>query len=98
MRFRFKAFGLHFLASSVALSSTLGALYFGWYRWPGWYLTDVVTVVAVLVGVDIVLGPLLTLIVARSSKPRRELTRDIAMIVVVQLCALGYGTVSLWSG
>jgi hypothetical protein len=98
MKFRFKAFGLHLLASSVALSSILGALYFGWYRWPGWYLTDVVHVVMVMAGVDIVLGPLLTLIVARSSKPRRELMRDIAMIVAVQLCALVYGTVSLWSG
>jgi hypothetical protein len=98
MKFRFKAFGLHLLASSVALSSILGALYFGWYRWPGWYLTDVAHVVMVMAGVDVVLGPLLTLVIARSSKPRRELTRDIAMIVTVQLCALVYGTVSLWNG
>ena len=41
MKLRFKAFGLHLLGSTVALSSILGALYFGWYRWPGWYLTDV---------------------------------------------------------
>ena len=73
-------------------------LYFGWYRWPGWYLTDVVHVVMVMVGVDIVLGPLLTLIIARSDKPRRVLARDIAVIVAVQLCALVYGTTSLWSG
>jgi hypothetical protein len=98
MKFRIKAFGLHLLASSVALSSILGALYFGWYRWPGWYLTDVAHVVIVMVSVDIVLGPLLTLIVARSSKPRRVLARDIAVIVAVQLCALVYGTTSLWSG
>jgi hypothetical protein len=98
VRFRLKAFGLHLLASSAALSSILGILYFGWYRWPGWQLTDVAHVVLVLVGVDVVLGPLLTLIVARSSKPRRELTRDIALIVAVQLCAMAYGTVSLWNG
>ncbi len=98
MNFRFKAFGLHLFASSIALSSILGTLYFGWYRWPGWYLTGVSRVVMVMAGVDIVLGPLLTLIIARSSKPRRELTRDIAMIVAVQLCALVYGTASLWNG
>jgi hypothetical protein len=98
MRFRLKAFGLHLLASSCALSLILGTLYFGWYRWPGWYLADVVRVVIVMAGVDIVLGPLLTFIIARSSKPRRELVRDISMIVVVQLCALIYGTASLWSG
>ena len=51
-----------------------------------------------MVGVDVVIGPLLTFVIARSSKPRRELIRDIAMIVVVQLCALVYGTVSLWNG
>jgi hypothetical protein len=98
MKFRFKAFGLHLLASSVALSGILGTLFFGWYRWPGWHLTDVASVVMVMVGVDIVLGPLLTFVIARSSKPRRELTRDIAVIVAVQLCALVYGTVSLWNG
>jgi hypothetical protein len=98
MRFRFKAFGLHLLASSIALSTILGSLYLGWYRWPAWLLTDVTHVVIVLVGVDVVLGPTLTFIIARSSKTRRELTRDIAVIVVVQLCALVYGTASLWNG
>jgi hypothetical protein len=98
MGFRLKAFGLHLLASTVGLSSILGALYLGWYRWPGWHLADVVHVVIVMAGVDIVIGPLLTFVIARSTKPRRELTRDIAMIVAVQLCALIYGAVSLWHG
>jgi hypothetical protein len=98
MKFRFKASGLHFLASSVALSTILGSLYLGWYSWPGWVLTNVARVVMVMVGVDVVLGPTLTFIIARASKPRRELTRDIGVIVAMQLCALGYGTVSLWNG
>jgi hypothetical protein len=98
MKFRLKALGLHLLASSTALSLILGSLYIGWYRWPGWYLADVAHVVIVMVGVDVVLGPTLTFIVARSTKPRRELARDIAMIVTVQLVALIYGTVSLWNG
>jgi hypothetical protein len=98
MKFRFKAFGLHLLASTVALSTILGSLYLGWYHWPGWHLADVSQVVPVMIGVDIVVGPLLTFVIARSSKPRRELARDIAMIVAVQLIALIYGTVSLWNG
>jgi len=98
MKFRLKALGLHLLASTVALSSILGTLYLGWYRWPGWHLADVVHVVMVMVGVDVVLGPLLTFTIARSTKPRRVLTRDIAVIVAVQLVALVYGTVSLWHG
>ncbi|MGB6354564.1 MAG: hypothetical protein WBF21_11340 [Steroidobacteraceae bacterium] len=98
MRFRLKALGLHLSASACVLSLILGALYFGWYYSPGWRLTDVAHVVIVMVGVDVVVGPLLTFIVARASKPRRELARDISMIVFVQLCALTYGSVSLWDG
>jgi hypothetical protein len=98
MRFRLKAFSLHLLSSATALTLILGSLYFGWYRWPGWHLTDVTTVVLVMVSVDIVLGPTLTFIVASKNKTRRVLTRDIGIIVVVQLCALIYGSVSLWNG
>jgi hypothetical protein len=98
MKFRLAAMGLHLLASCVALTVILGGLYLGWYRWPGWYLADVVQVSTVLAGVDLVAGPLLTFIIASSVKPRRALMRDIAVIVTVQLVALVYGTVSLWNG
>jgi hypothetical protein len=98
MGFRLKAFGWHLTASALALTVILGTLYAGWYRWPGWYLADASQVVLVLASVDLVLGPLLTLVIASSKKPRRELVRDISIIAVVQLCALGYGTASLWNG
>jgi hypothetical protein len=98
MRFRLKALGLHLLASTVALSLIVGSLYLGWYHWPGWYLADVTQVVLVMMGVDVVVGPLLTFVIANKNKPRRELTRDIAMIVAVQLVALIYGSASLWNG
>ena len=44
------------------------------------------------------MGPLLTFVIASPRKPRRVLARDIAVIIVVQLLALGYGTRSLWNG
>jgi hypothetical protein len=98
MKFRLKAFGLHLLASTTVLALTLGALYVGWYHWPGWYLADVLRVVAVMIGVDVVIGPLLTLIIANINKSRRELARDISIIVAMQIVALTYGTSQLWSG
>ena len=98
MRFRLKAFGLHLLGSCVVLTLVLGTLYFGWYRWPGWFLADALPVVMVLAGVDLALGPLLTFVIAQEAKPRRALARDVAIIVAVQLCALVYGAVSLWHG
>jgi len=98
MRFRAKAFGLHLTGSACALALILGGLYLGWYRWPGWYLSSVLHVVGIVVMVDLVIGPTLTLIIANPNKPRRELTRDIGMIVAVQLAALIYGASTLWSG
>ena len=98
MNFRLKAFSLHLLASASVLTLILGCLYFGWYRWPGWYLTDVTRVVLVMICVDVVLGPTLTLIIANQKKALRVLMRDIGIIVAVQLCALTYGSVSLWDG
>jgi hypothetical protein len=98
MRFRLKAFGLHLLASAGALTLIFGSLYLGWYRWPGWYLADVSLVVLVMAGVDLVVGPMLTFVIANQLKPRRELARDITIIVAVQLVALIYGTASIWSG
>jgi hypothetical protein len=98
MRFRLKALGLHLLASALTLTVVVGTLYLGWYRWPGWYLADALPVVMVLAGVDVAVGPLLTFAIARSSKPRRELRRDVGVIVAMQLMALAYGTWSLWNG
>lgn len=98
MKFRLKAFSLHLLGSATALTLILGTLYFGWYRWPGWRLADVTQVVTVLIGVDLVVGPLMTMVIANSNKSRRELTRDIGIIVAVQICALIYGSGSLWNG
>jgi hypothetical protein len=98
MQFRLKAFALHLLSSATVLSLILGLLYFGWYRWPGWYLTDVTRVVLVMVCVDVALGPTFTFIVANKVKTRRVLTRDIGFIVVVQIGALIYGSALLWGG
>ena len=98
MRFRLKAFGLHLTGSACALSLILGGLYLGWYRWPGWYLTGVLHVLIIVALVDLGLGPTLTLIIANPRKPRRELARDIGIIVTVQIAALIYGAVTLWHG
>lgn len=98
MKFRFKAFGLHLLGSACVLALVLGALYLGWYRWPGWYLTGGFKIAAMMTGFDVILGPLLTLVIANPAKPRRELARDIGIIIGVQILAAGYGASTLWQG
>jgi hypothetical protein len=98
MRFRIKAFAVHISVSACVLALALGALYLGWYQWPGWYVTDLFHVTGILVGVDLTLGPLFTLLIASPKKPRRELARDIGVIAAVQLAALIYGVLTLWGG
>lgn len=96
--FRFKVSGLHLFASVSTLTLIIGALYLGWYAWPGWYLLGADNIVGILVLVDVGLGPLATLVVSSPVKPRKELRRDIAMIVLIQVVALGYGVGTLWTG
>ena len=82
MKFRFKAFGLHVLGSTclfllaarraVLRLVSLAGLVSG---------RRAQTIVLMMAGIDVVLGPLLTLVIANPNKPRRELARDIAIIV-----------------
>jgi hypothetical protein len=98
MKYRLKALGWHFCASIGLLLLMVGTLYLGWYRWPGWYLAGMLTVLPITVGVDAALGPLLTFIIASPSKPLGELARDISFIALMQLTALLYGGITLWHG
>ena len=44
-----------------------------------------------IVGVDVVCGPLLTLVIFNPGKPRDELLRDMALVAAIQVLALCYG-------
>jgi hypothetical protein len=64
-----------------------------WLWFPGDYLKTMggVTLLYLVLGCDVVLGPLLSLVVCDPAKPRRTLMIDYAVIVAVQLAALVYG-------
>jgi hypothetical protein len=94
---RVRAATIHLVASgSVAL--VCAALVFGlWY--PGAYraLSGGMGLFVLIVAIDLVLGPLLTLVVFNPRKGRSELTRDVGVIAIVQLVALGYGLFTMAS-
>ena len=48
-----------------------------------------------MVGVDVVCGPLLTLVLFNPAKSRRELRLDLSLVAVIQLAALAYGLYSI---
>lgn len=88
---RLKAAAIH-LAISLTLATTIGAiLYFLWFPPPYFVAAGANRLMLVLMGVDIAIGPLLTLLAANPSKPKRLLKLDLSIIAVLQALAFGYG-------
>lgn len=84
------------LLLSASLALIVAALVFGmWFPAPFREMLGSQQLFLLIVGVDVVCGPLLTLIVFNPAKPRGELRRDLALIGVIQLSALGYGVHAL---
>ena len=90
---RYRASLLHLGLSGAVVAAVLALVFLVWY--PDWSFSvaGAVTPVMILVGVDLVLGPLLTLIVYKEGKP--GLKFDLAFIAAVQLLALSYGSYTL---
>lgn len=90
-RFRLRAAAWHGLASlGLALLSALLVFIF-WYPAPYRVVSGGADLFLLLITVDVLLGPLLTLAVFDMRKPVAELARDLSVIAVIQLAALGYG-------
>lgn len=80
------------LSASALVAALAAALVFGlWYPAPYGALAGGFALFTLVVVVDVVCGPLLTLIVFNRRKPQAELVRDIGMIAVLQFAALAYG-------
>jgi hypothetical protein len=83
------------LVISAAVVALAALLVFGvWYPSPWRQLLGVAGVFGLVVGVDLVCGPLLTLVLANPKKSRKERRVDLSLVGAIQLIALAYG---LWS-
>lgn len=90
-----KAASKHLMLSVLVVLMS-AALVFGlWFPSPYEELAGGGTLFGLVVIVDVICGPLLTLVIFNELKPRRELVRDIAVIIALQLLALGYGLYSV---
>lgn len=91
---RAKAAALH-LALSLGVAALAALLVFGlWYPYPYRDSSGGRELFLLLVTVDVILGPLITLTVFNRKKPRSQLVRDLAVVGLIQLAALAYG---LWT-
>lgn len=89
MNFRLRCFSLHLLLSLVMAVLALSLVFLVWYPSPLDLALGVTSIFLMLLGIDVVLGPLLTLLVAKKNK--KTLKMDLLIIVVVQMAALLYG-------
>lgn len=85
-------FAFKHLAVSVLIAALCAALVFGvWYPYPYSQLAGGRELFTIVVTVDVIIGPLLSLVVFNPAKARRELWRDLGTIFAIQAAALGYG-------
>ena len=83
------------LGISLALATVVAVLVFGlWYPYSYREISGGRDLFMLLVAIDVVIGPLMTLVIFNRAKPRRELVLDLCVVGLLQLTALGYG---LWT-
>ena len=89
---RLRATLAHLVLSALVASSVAILVFRVWYPYPYSYISGGLDLFGILVGVDVTAGPLVTLVIFSPKKSRRERTLDMAVVVALQLGALGYGT------
>jgi len=91
---RLKATSLH-LCISIAIGLCAAVLMFWlWYPQPYRDISGGRDLFLLIIGVDIAIGPLITLAIFNNTKPKRELFMDLSIVAVLQITALTYG---LWT-
>lgn len=91
---RLRASGIHLSISLLIATLAAGLVFALWYPYPYREISGGRELFFIVVAVDVVLGPLITLAVFNRSKPRSELMRDLGVVGLIQLAALIYG---LWA-
>lgn len=86
---RFQAFGGHLLGSVLVGLCSAALVFLVWYPWPFSFATGVTAIFVLLLSVDVIIGPCITLIVFNPAK--KELKRDLTIVLLLQIGALLYG-------
>jgi len=94
---RWVAFATHFGLSLLIFLGLLGIIVFLWYPGALFAAAGGWQGIRIVVGVDLVIGPLLTMIVYNLAKPRRLLYRDLAIVGAIQLTCLVAGVAIVYT-
>src|SRR6185312_7708044 len=88
---RWKAATIHLAISSGLAAGISALLYFLWFPPPYFIAAGASRLIILLMGVDVCIGPLLTLLVVNPRKTGRLLRLDLSVIAIVQAIAFTYG-------
>lgn len=91
--FRFKCFFLHLFVSICIALVSITLVFCVWYPVPLAKSLGVSDIFLMMLAIDVILGPLLTLLVAKKGK--KTLKFDLLTISIIQLVALTYGLHSI---
>lgn len=93
---RIKAFFIHLAVSALIAFAIIGIVFYLWYPAPLHTAVGVTQIFLILLAVDVVLGPLLTLLVFKVGK--KTLIMDLTVIALLQVSALAYGLYTVAEG
>jgi hypothetical protein len=85
------ATAVHFVVTLLLAGIAAALIFLVWYPDPFQKMTGGTELFLLVVGCDLALGPLMSLVIFNSRKSRRELVIDYSVVGVVQLAALVYG-------
>ena len=88
--------GIHLIISACIALVAAAFIFTIWYPSPYSTIAGGLSLFVLLVSVDVVAGPALTFVAASPAKPRRELRRDLAVIVAIQILAFAYGVYTIF--
>lgn len=91
LRFALKLSSLHFLISCFIAALMALIVFKLWYPHPFDLMLGGLELFVIVCSVDVVCGPLMTLILANPKKSKRETVLDFSIIGLIQISALLYG-------
>jgi len=94
-REKFVATGIHFLVTLGFAACAAALIFLVWYPDPFETMIGGTELFLLVVGCDLALGPLVSLVIYNSRKSRLALITDYSIVGVVQICALVYGVHTL---
>lgn len=91
---KFRAAGLHSIFTVFSAVAAGAVIFLVWY--PGDYssISGGKELLLLIIACELALGPLISLVIYNSAKPKAELVRDYVFVGLVQIGALSYGVYS----